>query len=141
VGAEKMVKVLDFGVARILTETLTLVGSPLGTPNWMAPEQTRGEAATPATDVWALGLIAFYMLTGRLFWRACLQPENEMAVMREIGNEAIPIASMRALELGVGERIPKGFNEWFALCVAREPSERFVTAAAAYAALARALAP
>jgi serine/threonine protein kinase len=141
VGAQKMVKVLDFGVASIVAESLTLLGSPLGTPNWMSPEQTRGEDATTATDVWALGLIAFYMLTGRLFWRSCLNPNNELLVMREIADEPVPIASMRALELGAGDRIPKGFDEWFAQCVARSPDERFVNANAAYAALAQALAP
>ena len=136
VGAVKMVKVLDFGVARIIAENLTLLGSPLGTPNWMAPEQTRGEEATTATDVWALGLIAFYMLTGRLFWRGCLKPDNGDAVMKESSEEAVPIASMRALELGAGDRIPPGFNEWFAQCVARSPGDRFVHANAAYKALA-----
>jgi serine/threonine protein kinase len=141
VGAEKMVKVLDFGIASIVAETLTLQGAPLGTPNWMSPEQTRGEEATTATDVWALGLIAFYMLTGRTFWRASLTPNNDIGVMTEICYEPVPIASMRALELGVGEYIPRGFNEWFAQCVAREPQERFVNATAAYAALAQALAP
>lgn len=139
VGAEKMVKVLDFGVARIIAENLTLTGSPLGTPSWMAPEQTRGDPATTATDVWALGLVAFYMLTGKQFWRACARPDDEMAVMREIAGEAVPIASIRALELNVGDRIPPGFNEWFAQCVARSPDERFVNATAAYAALAQAL--
>jgi serine/threonine protein kinase len=141
VGAQKMVKVLDFGVASIVAESLTLLGSPLGTPNWMSPEQTRGEDSTTATDVWALGLIAFYMLTGRLFWRSCLNPNSELLVMREIADEPVPIASMRALELGAGDRIPKGFDEWFAQCVARPPEERFVNATAAYAALAQALAP
>lgn len=141
VGAQKMVKVLDFGVASIVAESLTLLGSPLGTPNWMSPEQARGEAVTTATDVWALGLIAFYMLTGRLFWRSCLNPNNQLGVMREIVGEPVPIASMRALELGAGDRIPKGFDEWFAQCVARPPEERFVNANAAYAALAQALAP
>ena len=139
VGAEKMVKVLDFGVARIVAESLTMFGSPLGTPTWMAPEQTRGEAATATTDVWALGLLAFYMLTGRPFWRASLRPGDDAGVMREIRDEPVPIASMRALELGVGDRIPRGFDEWFAQCVARSPSERFLTAAASYAALSRAL--
>ena len=139
VGAQKMVKVLDFGVARIIAEKLTVVGAPLGTPNWMSPEQTRGETVTPATDVWALGLIAFYMLTGRLFWRACLRPDDEFGVLREIANEPIPIASARAVEIGVGDLVPRGFNEWFALCVARSPSERFVNAAAAYAAFVHAL--
>jgi serine/threonine protein kinase len=137
VGAVKMVKVLDFGVARIIAENLTLLGSPLGTPNWMSPEQTRGEEATTATDVWALGLIAFYMLTGRLFWRGCLKPDNDHGVMKEISEEPVPIASMRALELGAGDRIiPPGFNEWFAQCVARSPRDRFVNANAAYKALA-----
>jgi eukaryotic-like serine/threonine-protein kinase len=140
VGSDKMVKVIDFGVARIVTEVLTLQGLPLGTPNWMSPEQVRGESATTATDVWALGLIAFYMLTGRYFWRACLKPDDNIGVMREIKDDAVPIASMRALELGVGQFIPKGFNEWFAQCVARSPDERFVHANAAYKALAQSLA-
>ncbi len=139
VGAHKMVKVLDFGVARVISESLTLSGLKLGTPNWMSPEQTRGEQATTATDVFALGLIAFYMLTGRLFWRSCLLPDSELAVMKEIGSEAIPIASMRALELGRADRIPAGFNEWFAQCMARNPQERFENATAAYAALAHTL--
>jgi eukaryotic-like serine/threonine-protein kinase len=141
VGAEKMVKVLDFGVARIMAENLTSSGSPLGTPSWMAPEQTRGEAATTATDVWALGLMAFYMLTGKQFWRSCARPDDPMGVMKEIADEPVPIASMRALELGAGDKIPPGFNEWFAQCVARPPEERFVNATAAYAALAQALRP
>ena len=141
VGAQKMVKVLDFGVARVMAESLTLNGSPLGTPNWMSPEQTRGEVATTATDVWALGLIAFYMLTSRIFWRSAMKVDSELWVMKEIAEEAIPIASMRALELGAADRIPRGFNEWFAQCMARNPQERFVNATAAYAALAHTLRP
>jgi eukaryotic-like serine/threonine-protein kinase len=141
VGAHKMVKVLDFGVAKIVSESLTLLGSPLGTPNWMAPEQTRGEPAKmkPSTDVWALGLLAFYMLTGKLFWRACMRGEGDTAVMKEINEEAVPIASVRALELGAGDRIPRGFNEWFAQCVVRSPDERFKNAGAAYRALTQSI--
>jgi serine/threonine protein kinase len=130
--------VLDFGVARIVAETLTLQGIPLGTPSWMAPEQTRGEPATTATDVWALGVLAFYTLTGKKFWRACARPD-ERGVMQEIADQPIPIASMRALELGAGERIPPGFDQWFAQCVARSPADRFVNATAAYRALAQSL--
>jgi serine/threonine-protein kinase len=103
----------------------------------MSPEQVRGEAATAATDVWALGLIAFYMLTGTQFWRA--SPDNPMLVMKEIAEGPLPIASVRALELGAGDRVPAGFDAWFAQCVARSPDERFVNASAAYAALAQAL--
>jgi serine/threonine protein kinase len=140
VGAPKVVKVLDFGIAKILAESVTLQGAPLGTPSWMAPEQTIGDAATAATDVWALGLLAFYMLTSRPFWRASLLPDNGVAVMREILHDPIPIAWSRAIELGIADKIPAGFNEWFAQCVARRPGDRFVSAGAAYAALANALA-
>jgi eukaryotic-like serine/threonine-protein kinase len=139
IGSQKVVKVLDFGIAKIIAESVTLQGSPLGTPNWMAPEQTTGEAITAATDVWALGLLAFFMLTGRPFWRASVRPDDHIGVMREVLNDAIPIAWARAIELGIQDRIPQGFNEWFAQCVARSPSDRFVNAGAAYAALADAL--
>jgi serine/threonine protein kinase len=136
VGAQRVVKVLDFGIAKIIAESVTLQGAPLGTPNWMAPEQTIGDPATTATDVWALGLLAFYMLTGRPFWRAAKQPDNAVGVMREILHDPIPIAWARAIELGAADKIPEGFNEWFAQCVARLPGDRFVNAGAAYAALA-----
>ena len=139
VGAHKMVKVLDFGIARVMAERLTVDSTPLGTPNWMSPEQAIGDQATTATDVWALGLIAFYMLTGRLFWFAAQQPDAPMAVLREIAEDAIPIASARAAELGVGHLVPPGFNEWFAQAMAKNPEERFVNATAAYAALAHTL--
>ena len=139
VGAQTVVKVLDFGIAKILAESVTIQGAPLGTPSWMAPEQTTGDPATAATDVWALGLLAFYMLTGRHFWRASLQADNQVAVMREILHDPIPIAWARAIELGVADKIPEGFNEWFAQCVARKPGDRFTTARAAFAALADAL--
>jgi len=139
VGAPRLVKILDFGVARIAAEQLTLSGVPLGTMRWMAPEQALGESAVPASDVWSLGLLAFYVLTGRAFWRSPLKKDDDREVLRELCYDPIPIASARALELGVGERIPPGFSEWFALCVARSPAERFANASAAYAALTRSL--
>lgn len=138
VGSPLVVKVLDFGIAKIVAESVTLQGTPLGTPSWMAPEQTTGDPITPATDVWAFGLLAFYMLTGRSFWRST--GRDPVGLVREIIHDAIPIAWARSIELGVSERIPSGFNEWFAQCVARRSGERFVTAGAAYAALANTLA-
>jgi serine/threonine protein kinase len=139
VGSARVVKVLDFGLARLVAENLTVTGLVIGTPNWMSPEQTFGKAATPATDVWAIGLIVFYMLAGRPFWRACLEPNDRRVVMQEIANEPIPIASARALELGAGDCLPRGFDTWFAHCVARSPDDRFMSAAAAFTALASTL--
>ncbi len=57
---------LDFGIAqRADTRDLTRTGATLGTPWYMAPEQARGEAATPATDVYGLGATLYHLLTGR----------------------------------------------------------------------------
>ncbi len=66
----EVAKVLDFGIAKTLqpapgTGRETSAGTVLGTPEYMAPEQLRGEEAGPAWDIWALGVLAFEMLTGR----------------------------------------------------------------------------
>jgi serine/threonine protein kinase len=125
----------------LIIGVLTATGLVIGTPNWMSPEQALGKAATPATDVWAIGLVAFYMLTGRPFWRASVRPDDRRGVMKEIALEPIPIASTRALELGIESALPAGFDPWFAQCVARPPEDRFHTATAAYKALAQTLGP
>lgn len=60
-------KLLDFGIARSREEAeITAAGAILGTPSYMAPEQVRGEPATPATDLWSLGVLSYEMLTGHL---------------------------------------------------------------------------
>ncbi|TMA33515.1 MAG: serine/threonine protein kinase [Deltaproteobacteria bacterium] len=71
-GEAFTVKILDFGVAKLVQEQQGEgdATKPVGTPRWMAPEQSdQGAAIRPATDVWALGLIAFNCLTGKFYWR------------------------------------------------------------------------
>jgi serine/threonine protein kinase/Flp pilus assembly protein TadD len=72
VMADGQVKLLDFGIAKVLHEdgdtpdiTLTRLGSGPMTPEYAAPEQVRGEPVTTATDVYALGALAYVLLTGR----------------------------------------------------------------------------
>lgn len=135
------VKVLDFGIAKVIAEAKATATAALGTPLWMAPEQTDPRApVTPASDVWSLGLIAFTALTGCVYWRTASDPHAAMtALMREILFEPLERASVRAAELGRGGLIPGGFDGWFARCVQREASQRFASATEAFEALGPAL--
>jgi serine/threonine-protein kinase len=65
VGPDGSVKVTDFGIARALGQTaLTDAGTVLGTAQYLPPEQARGESATPASDLYALGILLYQMVTG-----------------------------------------------------------------------------
>jgi len=141
-GMPFMVKILDFGIAKIVegsrsgaTQTET-VGSPM----WMAPEQLDARRPSPRTDVWALGLIAFWALTGKYYWHAAHKTEaNVQAMFVEQLFKPIEPASVRAQAYGVGDALPAGFDAWFARCTVREESSRFADANEAFTALSQAL--
>ena len=63
-------KVLDFGVARTSTSDLTAAGTVCGTPDYMAPEQARGQTVAGPTDLYSVGAMLFELLTGRLPFQA-----------------------------------------------------------------------
>jgi len=130
------VKVLDFGIAKVLEAARGSNTGAIGSPLWMAPEQTERNAdISPATDVWALALVAFTMLTARSFWLSAEQ--NEMALsafLRELVLDPIPKASVRAAELGIAVASPPGFDEWFARALERDRLLRYPNAIEAYAA-------
>ncbi len=137
-GATFTVKVLDFGIAKIVAESSTKQTAAMGSPIWMAPEQADRSPVTPATDVWALGLIAFFLLTGRPFWRSANDADATVPmVLKEVLFEPIARASVRTSELGCA--LPPAFDAWFGRCVVRDPRARLVDAAQAGAALASAL--
>jgi formylglycine-generating enzyme required for sulfatase activity len=88
------VKLLDFGLAKLAGQTsLTRTGTTIGTVNYMSPEQTSGQEADERSDVWALGVVLFEMLAGKLPFRG----PNEAAVLRAIASDnPAPVASVRS---------------------------------------------
>ncbi|MFO0608344.1 MAG: serine/threonine-protein kinase [Polyangiales bacterium] len=138
-GVPFVVKVLDFGIARAIAadHTSATVTRAIGSPMWMAPEQSEtGARLRPATDVWALGLIAFRMLTGRPYWVAAnATPFNLNALIVEVVAHALEPASARLARLGAGAPLPPGFDAWFARCVHRAIEQRYPDAGAAIDAL------
>ncbi len=111
-----VVKLADFGIAKAVSEesSITQVGSVLGTASYLAPEQARGEEAGPAADLYALGVVTYQLLSGRLPYEANSLTELALKQQREAPaylhelDPAIPeelsLAVDRALSLDPRER-------------------------------------
>jgi serine/threonine-protein kinase len=85
-GRKDFVKILDFGLAAIARDPrLAPKGAVFGTPEYMSPEQARGEEATPQADLYALGVLFFEMLTGQLPFRS-----NDRDTLLEMQRTAPP---------------------------------------------------
>lgn len=138
------VKVLDFGIARVLRDgvTSTEITSTLGSPLFTAPEQfLQGARLRPSADVWPLGMIAFLALTGKRYLLNAQPPVRIMACILEIVAGELPTASERARALGVEAHLPPEFDLWFKHCVTRDPEARFQHGHAAVTALLTLLRP
>ena len=135
-GVPFTIKILDFGIAKVVQESgsgqeTDTVGSPL----WMAPEQLNAERPRPATDVWALGLLAFWALTGKHYWRSAHATSSTVqALFVEQLFKPIEAPSVRMQDWGEDE-LSEGFDAWFLRCLDRDPSRRYVDAQAASEAL------
>lgn len=137
---EPLIKILDFGIAKVVSESTNVSQEVKGTPLYMAFEQVAAGKITPQTDIWPLGLIGFYLLTGKSFWKAANHAESTITqLFGEVLSLPIEPASERAAQLGVGHLLPPAFDAWFARCVDREPARRFASAGECARVLADAL--
>ena len=114
-GVPFTLKILDFGIAKLTQESRSTASATaaIGSPMWMAPEQTEQSAQLrPATDVWAIGLIAFHLLTGRYYWRVANDPEVRLtALFTEVLVTPLDPPSVRAAQAGLSHLLPPGFDK------------------------------
>jgi serine/threonine protein kinase/Tol biopolymer transport system component len=110
------VKILDFGLAAVADRTrLTKEGTTLGTPAYMSPEQAQGGKIDRRTDIWALGVILYEMLTGKHPFPG----DYEQAVMYGIINEdPEPVTALRS-------GVPPKVDDLIAKALAKSPDERY----------------
>jgi serine/threonine-protein kinase len=100
-----IVKVTDFGLARAYADAqITEAGMVTGTVQYLAPEQLQGEPADPRTDLYALGIVGFELLTGSLPFTA----ETPMGIAYKHIHERVPAPSSR------NSAVPKGLDGWVA---------------------------
>ena len=110
-----VVKVMDFGVARVADAARTRTGVVLGTPTFMSPEQLAGQNIDGRSDLYSLGVTFFQLLTGQLPYR-----NDSMAVlMRAIANDPVPHVS------DIRPEVPRALGDVVALALQKHPTTRY----------------
>ncbi|MFI6878573.1 protein kinase [Streptomyces sp. NPDC050400] len=108
-------RVIDFGIAHVLDSTADSLHTPsgtlLGSPEFMSPEQVRGDAVSPASDVFSLGCVLAYAATGRSPFDAA--DRGTHAVLFHIANEEPELAD-----------VPEALIDLVTDCLAKEPDDR-----------------
>jgi serine/threonine-protein kinase len=135
------IKILDFGIAKMTAPGKDAPPTrALGTPFYMSPEQMGGDGAIgPRADLYALGHIAYALLTGEPYWyEQSTGGASTFALVAEILVGVREQASDRALRRK-GVLLPPAFDAWFLTITAATPEARFERASSALAALAEAL--
>jgi eukaryotic-like serine/threonine-protein kinase len=116
---EGQVKLADFGIAKATEQSsITQVGSVLGTAAYLAPEQARGEEAGPSADLYALGVVTYQLISGRLPYEA--SSLTELALKQQ--HEEPP--TLDALVAAVGPELADAV----AIALALDPRDRYQTA-------------
>ena len=106
------VKITDFGIARVADQVaLTATGQVMGTVQYLAPEQATGKPATPSTDIYSLGIVAYEALNGRRPFTG----ESQMVIAMAQINDKPP-----AMDEGIDKRV----QELVLACLAKKPNQR-----------------
>ena len=116
VSTDGRMKIADFGIARAIADAgMTQPGIVLGTVHYLAPEQAGGKAASPASDVYALGVVIYEMLAGQVPHTADSGVGVAMKILHE---EPRPISE-------INSGVPEGLAEIVGRAMAREPGDRY----------------
>ena len=113
---EGQVKITDFGIARVADQvSLTATGQVMGTVQYLAPEQATGKPATPSTDIYSLGIVAYEALAGRRPFTG----DNQMAIAMSQIKDAPP---------ALPEELDPAVTELIMACLAKKAVMRPATA-------------
>ncbi|NBC18489.1 MAG: tetratricopeptide repeat protein, partial [Bacteroidetes bacterium] len=105
-------KIVDFGLAKVQDTDLTRPGTRMGTMAYMSPEQARGDEVDARTDLWALGVVLYEMVTGKRPFEGAYAPAILYAILH---TDAPPV--------------PGPLGDVVQRCLAKDPSARYATAA------------
>ncbi len=109
----------DFGTAHVGDATVSLTGSNvIGTPQYMAPEQARGEAVSDKTDVYALGIVLYQMCTGQLPFNA----DTPLAIAMKHASEPLPPPT------AINPNIPLEIGKVLVKALEKRPEDRYASA-------------
>ena len=109
------VKIADFGIAQLPGGDLTMVGTALGSPKYMSPEQVLGQKADGRSDIFSLGAVVYEMLTGRSPFAA----EDLNAILYRVLNSEVPPPSLH------NPGFPAEFDRIVARALAKKPEDRY----------------
>jgi serine/threonine-protein kinase len=117
VGADGRLKISDFGIARLEASNLTMDDRVLGTPNYMSPEQFRGERADPRADIYSAAVVVYELLTGRKPFIG-----SHASVMRQV------LEDLPKNPSELNPDLPPALDAVLQKALAKEPAQRFRTA-------------